>query len=81
MTLEAQVERHLAWLEARGYAATTVEGRRRDLFELARWCAERSIDRPDQLNREILDTFQGWLSRRPNLQGTLINSYSSHRAP
>ncbi len=74
--LEAQVERHLAWLEARGYAATTVEGRRRDLLELVRWCAERSIDHPGQLDREVLDAFQRWLSRRPKKDGTPLSRAS-----
>jgi integrase/recombinase XerD len=74
--LELAVKRHLAWLEARGYAAATVEGRRRYLRELARWCSERSVERPDQLNREVLDAYQRWLSRRLKPDGTRLSRAS-----
>jgi len=75
-SLAAQVERHLAWLEARGYAATTIEGRRRDLSELVRWCAERGVDHPSRLSRSVLDAFQRWLSRRPKKDGTPLSRAS-----
>lgn len=68
-SLGVHVERHLAWLAARGYAETTIESRRRDLTELIQWCAERDIIHPNHLNRTTLDLYQRWLSRRPKPGG------------
>ena len=67
--LAALVERHLAWLAARGYAETTIESRRRDLSELVEWCAERDVTHPTHLDRTTLDLYQRWLSRRPTPSG------------
>ena len=71
--LAAQAERHLAWLEVRAYAETTVQSRRRDLDAFAAWCAERGITRPADLSRLVLDLFQKWLAHLPKKDGAPLS--------
>ena len=69
-SLAAHVGRHLAWLEARGYAEDGLWTRRADLKELCDWCAEREVMLPEELSRTVLDLYQRYLSRRPKRDGS-----------
>ena len=72
-SMAAHVGRHLAWLEARGYARDGLWTRRADLREFCDWCAEREVIRPEDLNRTVVDLYQRFLSRRPKRDGSLLS--------
>lgn len=72
-SLAAQVERHLGWLEARGYAETSVEGRRRDIVAFVTWCTERGVTRPPELTRLVLDLYQKRVARMERRDGATIS--------
>ena len=50
--------RYLTFLEARSYSAHTLTGRESALRAFIRWCDERSLTRPQQLDRPILERYQ-----------------------
>ncbi len=72
-SLAAQVERHLGWLEARDYAETSVEGRRRDITAFVTWCEERGLTRPPELTRLVLDLYQKRVARIERRDGATIS--------
>jgi len=72
-SLAAQVERHLGWLEAKGYAETSVEGRRRDIAAFVTWCSERGVNRPPELTRLVLDLYQRRVARMERRDGAVIS--------
>ena len=61
-SLAAQAERHLLWLEVRGYSASTLENRRRYLVDFCLWCADRGITMPAELTRLVLDLYQRYIA-------------------
>jgi integrase/recombinase XerD len=52
---------HLEALEVRGYSATTLRSRKRELGLFLRWCQERSLERPQELTRPVLERYQRYL--------------------
>ena len=50
--------RWLIFLEARSYSVHTLSGRESSLRSFIRWCDERSLTRPQQLDRPILERYQ-----------------------
>jgi integrase/recombinase XerD len=48
----------LAWTAARQYSAMTVKARRIELGYFIDWCEERSIRRPDEVTRGILERYR-----------------------
>jgi integrase/recombinase XerD len=50
--------RWLTFLEARSYSVHTLSGRESSLRSFIRWCDERSLTRPQQLDRPILERYQ-----------------------
>ena len=72
-SLAAQVERHLGWLEARDYAETSVESRRRDITAFVLWCEERGLTRPPELTRLVLDLYQKRVARIERRDGATIS--------
>lgn len=48
----------LAWTAARQYSAMTVKARRIELGYFIDWCEERSIRRPDEVTRAILERYR-----------------------
>ena len=73
-SLTAHIGRHLAWLEARGYAVNGLWTRRADLKEFCGWCAEREVVRPPDLNRIVIDLFQRYISQRPKKDGDPLSA-------
>lgn len=65
----AQIDRHIRWLEARQYAESGLKTRRRELIRFGRWCAERGVERPADLNRTAIELFQRYLARRVKPDG------------
>jgi len=48
----------LAWTAARQYSAMTVKARRIELGYFIDWCEERSIRRPDEVTRALLERYR-----------------------
>ena len=49
---------HLRWLEARRYAATTVDARRRHLTRFLTWLEARGVTRPRQVTLPVLERYR-----------------------
>jgi len=52
---------YLASLRVRNYSEATVAGRGHYIGEFAKWCHERSITRPCEVTKPVLERFQRWL--------------------
>jgi integrase/recombinase XerD len=73
-SLKAFIGRHLAWLEARGYATDGLWTRRADLKEFCDWCENREVIRPHDLNRIVIDLYQRYISQRLKKNGDLLSA-------
>lgn len=58
---EATARDYLEWLTVHNYSPATVKSRERHLMRFAAWCADRSLVRPSEITRPILERFQRWL--------------------
>jgi integrase/recombinase XerD len=56
--LTALLDRHLLWMETHHYAWGTVTLRRQTLTRFIRWCHERTVTRPGEVTRELLERYQ-----------------------
>ncbi|MFD2256217.1 site-specific tyrosine recombinase XerC [Luteolibacter algae] len=54
---------YLADLESLNYRESTIDGRKKDLRHFLQWAHERSLSRPDQITRSILESYRRHLSR------------------
>ncbi len=72
LDLAAEVLRYVAWLEERGYSATLVWERRRELSFFVEWCRERSVTLPSDLSLSVLEHYQRHLSRRRTPAGARL---------
>ena len=52
---------HLEWLKVRNYSLVTVRNRESYLNRFILWAEERSLSRPDQITKQILERYQRWL--------------------
>jgi integrase/recombinase XerD len=74
--LLAQVEPHLAWLDARGYAASTLHVRRAYLADLCAWCEERGVLRPPDLTRVVIDLYQKRIAHTAKKDGAPLSLHT-----
>jgi len=65
---EAAVKDFLEWLCVHNYSPVTVKSRAYHLARFTAWCAERSLLRPSEVTRPMLERYQRWLFhyRRPD---------------
>jgi integrase/recombinase XerD len=65
---EDAVRDFLEWLTVRNYSPVTVKSRAYHLAPFVAWCAERSLVRPGEITKPILERYQRWLFhyRRPD---------------
>lgn len=75
-SLVAHVEPHLAWLEARGYAASTLHVRRVYLADFATWCEERGVLRPPDLSRVVVDLYQRRIAHAEKKDGSPLSVHT-----
>jgi integrase/recombinase XerD len=68
--------RFLAFLETKGYSAHTVRGRDVALRTFIKWCDERSLMRPQQLDRPIMERYQRHLFYRRKANGEPLTARS-----
>ncbi|MBP0595969.1 site-specific tyrosine recombinase XerC [Paraburkholderia sp. LEh10] len=57
-TWAAYLHAHAEWLRMMAYSETTVKAGHNALVDFVRWCALRSIDRPQQLTLKVLEQYQ-----------------------
>lgn len=69
----AEIDRHIGWLRARQYAESALKTRRNELIRFGRWCAERGVDMPFDLNRTVIELYQRMLSRRIKPDGAPLS--------
>jgi integrase/recombinase XerD len=74
--LIAQIDRHLDWLTARGFAASTTTQRRRELIEFCRWCEDRAVLRPPDLSRVVIDLYQKRVAAYRKRDGAPLSLHS-----
>jgi integrase/recombinase XerD len=52
---------HLEWMRVQNYSEQTVSGREKHLRRFSVWCEERSIARPTDVTKPILERYARWL--------------------
>ena len=52
---------HLSWRRAKGYSETTLELGERQLRYFVNWCAERSVTKPTEVTRLLLERYGKWM--------------------
>jgi len=52
---------HLEWMRVQNYSEQTVKGREKHLRRFTVWCEERSITRPTDVTKPILERYARWL--------------------
>lgn len=60
-SLALHLEAYLQWLAIRNYAPVTIDNRRTLIGYFIRWCAERSLTRPQEITRPVIEHYQRWL--------------------
>jgi len=69
----------LAWSESIGATEATVTTRRQALIVFIRWCAERSLDKPQDITLPILERYQRYLFHYRKSNGEALG-YVSQRS-
>ncbi len=74
---------YLGWLRVRNYSEATVRNRGHYVGEFIKWCAERSLARPCEVTKPILERYQRWLYhyRKDNGQPLSFPSQNQHLIP
>lgn len=63
------VDRHLTWLEARGYALSTVAARRRQLSKFVAWSETQGVDHPSGYTLGLIERYRVHLHQARRLDG------------
>jgi integrase/recombinase XerD len=71
--------RYLAFLEERAYSAHTVLNRDTSLRHFIRWCDERGLTKPSQLDRPILERYQRHLFYHRKENGEPLSIRTQHQ--
>ena len=61
LPLTVQISRYLTWMRTQNYSERTVENRESYLSFFIAWCEARSIARPQEVTKPILEHYQRWL--------------------
>jgi integrase/recombinase XerD len=69
-SFDALVTEHLAWLEARRYATSTIRSHRRELRRLVDWLEARGITEPAQVTLPVLERYRLYLHARRKPDGS-----------
>lgn len=71
--LEVYVNKHFEWLEIRNYSLETIRRRRESLKWFMQWCAERDIQAPEQVTRQLVERYQRHLYRHRKKDGNPLS--------
>jgi len=61
--LETMQRKYTQWMISRSYASRTIETQGNIVSKFVEWCHERGILRPQEVTRDILEHYQGQLTR------------------
>lgn len=75
---EPWIARYLEWMGIRGYTPATLERVKKHLGLFARWCAERGIADPSEVNRSVVDRYQRWLYYYRKANGKPLGRSTQH---
>ncbi|MCC6806720.1 MAG: site-specific tyrosine recombinase XerC [Deltaproteobacteria bacterium] len=73
-----RVRQHLDGLRVHGFSEETIETRGRYLTYFAVWCADRSLGRPNEIVKPILERYQRWLYYYRSEDGRPLSFQSQH---
>ncbi len=76
--MPALAEQFLEWMEVRNYSERTVRNRRLYLGYFIQWCEERSIARPSEVTKPILERYQRHLYFYRKKNGEPLSFRSQH---
>jgi integrase/recombinase XerD len=76
------MKEYVDWMAVRQYSETTRHTRAQSLAHFAAWCEERSVLRPAEVTRPIVERYQRWLfhHRKPNGQPLGANTQHARLA-
>jgi integrase/recombinase XerD len=69
---------HIRWLEARNYAARTLEQRSEYVLHFAGWCEQRGLVAPEQVTKPILERYQRMLFEHRQDSGKPLSFGAQH---
>jgi len=72
------VRHFLAHIEARGYSINTLRNRTSALVEFITWCSERSLDKPQDITRPILERYRRHLFHLRKANGAPLSFSTQH---
>lgn len=76
--LAAYMQRFLEWMRITNYSERTVEGRELYLNYFIAWCDERSLKRPQDITRPILERYQRYLYHHRKANGEPLSFRSQY---
>ncbi len=81
--LAAYLHRYLAWLHIQNYSQATIKGRDHYLSVFILWCDVRSLKRPNEITKPILERYQRhlYLYRKKDGEPLSFRSQHSHLVP
>jgi len=56
--MQRWIEKYLEWMAVTNHSSTTIEVRTKYMKYFRKWCAERSIDKLQEVSRDIIERFQ-----------------------
>ncbi len=79
----AYLNRYLDWLHIQNYSKATIKGRDHYLSVFIVWCDERSLKRPNEITKPILERYQRhlYLHRKKDGEPLSFRSQHSHLVP
>ena len=79
----AYLNRYLDWLQIQNYSKATIKGRDHYLSVFIIWCDERSLKRPNEITKPILERYQRhlYLHRKKDGEPLSFRSQHSHLVP
>ncbi len=79
----AYLNRYLDWLQIQNYSKATIKGRDHYLSVFIVWCDERSLKRPNEITKPILERYQRhlYLYRKKDGEPLTFRSQHTHLVP
>ncbi|MEJ1334504.1 MAG: site-specific tyrosine recombinase XerC [Candidatus Sedimenticola sp. (ex Thyasira tokunagai)] len=79
----AYLNRYLDWLQIQNYSKATIKGRDHYLSVFIIWCDERSLKRPNEITKPILERYQRhlYLHRKKDGEPLSFRSQHTHLVP
>jgi integrase/recombinase XerD len=74
----ARTVEFLAWMRVQNYSADTIDIRADALYGFIEWCHERSVFRPSDVTKPILERYQRWLYHYRRSNGKPLKFTGQH---